>query len=212
MAAAALCGLAGSGAVAFAATSGDTVENVSAAIVFEHAWIKDRTCPAPDGSTFLEQFVHAHGTATGDPRLSGAVDVHLRLWATLENAPGIQEGTLRIRDADSGVWKLRTRFSIAAGGTGLDYVGGISGTVTGRSGDAGRTLRARLTGPFDIEFHDNGAVTAQVGGQSSGAETPAALYSGACEGPFDRSEVDLPAPDAPAPTAGARGAGRAGWR
>src|SRR4051794_31435932 len=96
--AAAIAGIAlGGTAVAIAAAPGPNQEEVSAQLYFTHASGHEKTCPGPNGTTFLEQRVVAQGVSTGDPRLSGDVEVHVRLWTTFENSPGVQYGTIRIR-------------------------------------------------------------------------------------------------------------------
>jgi hypothetical protein len=171
------------------------VEQVEASITYTHVVGKERICEGRDGGVFAEQKqVRVTGTATGDPRLSGNVTLNVRrLFIDIESGDGFWRGTLVIRG--SGKKKLHARFN--EGGIAEIFQGSLVGSVR-RHG----TLYAN----WRTTFHENGAVTSQIGGVAADGRLPAVVLSGRCRGPFERFEADLPAP----PTDGARQSRAAG--
>jgi hypothetical protein len=184
----ALLTVVGVSAAAIAGNGGrPRVEQVEASITYTHAVIKQRFCEGRGGE-FVEQQVRATGTATGDPRLSGNVTLNIRrLLVEVESGDGFQRGTLVIRR--SGTKKLQARFH--EGGIAEIFQGSLVGRVR-RHG----TLYAN----WRTTFHENGAVTSQIGGEAADGRLPAVLQSGRCRGAFERFEIDLPPP----PSDGAR--------
>src|SRR4051794_11309320 len=137
-------GLAGS-AVALAVAPSVSQEEVSTTITFTHAKGYDRFCGSEEeGETGLDEHAIVYGTATGDPRLSGDVEMHVRLLQDYSGSAGTQVGTLRIRNAQTGRWSAQGRFAIA----GDDPVmsGGFVGTVRDPANGGGTT--SDLIGPF----------------------------------------------------------------
>jgi hypothetical protein len=184
--------------VAIAASGGPRAEQVEATITYTHAQIAQRFCEGPEGE-FAEQRVVAFGTATGDPRLSGDVVIRLRLLNESATGESFQRGKLVIRDSDTGRKKVVARF--ADGGVAEIFQGSLAGTV--RPGGWSLFANWRTT------FHANGAITAQIGGEAADGRLPAVVIKGRCTGPFERFEVDLPAPE---DAAAARSASeRVGW-
>ena len=59
-------------------------------------------------------------------------------------------------------------------------------------------------------FHENGAITAQIGGETADGRLPAVVVKGRCTGPFARFEADLPAPE-DAAAARTTAVQRVGW-
>jgi hypothetical protein len=186
-------------AAAIAAGGGPRAEQVEASIVFTNAQVAQRFCEGPEGE-FVEQRVVAFGTATGDPRLSG--DVVARLTLLNESATGesFQRGRLVIRDPDTGRKKVVAR--VADGGVAEIFQGSLVGTV--------RPGGWRLFANWRTTFNPNGAITAQIGGEAADGRLPAVVVKGRCTGPFERFEIELPAPE---DVAAARAASvqRVGW-
>jgi len=197
------CALLGGG-VAYAVSEPPSTDTATASIVFTHVSGKQRTCPTAGGSTFVEQHVVVQGVATGDPRLTGDVELHSTLLTTNEDPPGTQQGTLRIRE--NGAWKMQGRFVLAAND--LASTGSVVGEVRDPAQPGG--TRSSLIAPMQFSFNEDGSVTAQLGGRAA-AEVPGVLVRGHCTGPFERLDVDIPAPGAGAGLAPLRRDG-AGWR
>jgi hypothetical protein len=188
----------GATAAGIAASGGPRAEQVEATITYTHAKIAQRFCQGPEGE-FGEQRVVGTGTAMGDPRLSG--DVVLRITLLNESATGesFQRGTLVIRDPDTGRKKVVAR--VADAGVAEIFQGSLAGSV--------RPGGWQLFANWRTTFHPNGAITAQIGGEAADGRLPAVVIKGRCTGPFERFEVDLPAPeDAAAASASVR---RVGW-
>ncbi|MGH3036284.1 MAG: hypothetical protein ACRDMU_03800 [Gaiellaceae bacterium] len=189
----------GATAAAIAAGGGPRIDQVEASITYTHAQIAERFCEGPEGE-FAEQRVVASGTATGDPRLSG--DAVLTITLLNESATGesFQQGTLVIRDPDTGRKKVVAR--VADGGVAEIFQGSLVGSVQ----PGGWQLFAN----WRTIFRPNGSITAQIGGEAADGRLPAVVIKGRCTGPFDRFEVDLPAPEdaAAARSASAR---HVGW-
>ena len=178
----ALLTVVGVGAAAIAGNGArPQIEQVEASITFTRAVVKERVCEGRGGE-FAEQRVRATGTATGDPRLSGNVFLNVRrLLAEIESGDGFQRGTLVIRR--SGRTKLHARFNDA--GIAEIFQGSLVGNVR-RHG----TLHAN----WRTTFHENGAVTAQIGGEAADGRLPAVVHRGRCRGPFETFEIDVPPP------------------
>ena len=204
VAAAGSCALLGGG-VAYAVSEPPSTDSATAHIVFTHVSVNERTCPAANGSTFIEQRVVVQGVATGDPRLSGDVELHSTLLTTAEDPPGTQQGTLRLREP-GGAWKAQGRFVLA--GNEVASAGSVAGEVRGPARPGG--TRSTLIAPFLFSFNPDGSITADLGGRAP-ADVEAVLIRGHCTGPFDHFDVDIPAPGGAPGVAALRPAG-AGWR
>ena len=192
----------GVGAAAIAgAVGGPRVDPIQAAITYTHVVVKDRSCEGPGGE-IGEQRVRVTGTSTGDPRLTGNVTVTLQDLYKLETNDEFQRGTLVIRNPRTGQKKAVARFADA--GTGIEnqiFQGVLIGSV--------RNGNLRLIANWRTTFHENGAVTAQIGGIAPDGRLPAVVFRGHCTGPFDRFEIDLPPPEAA--TASRTSKPRVGW-
>jgi hypothetical protein len=159
------------------------LERVEATITYTNGVVKQRFCEGRDGVAFVEQQVRASGTATGDLSLSGNVTLIVRrLLVEVESGDGFQRGTLVIRGS-GGKKKLQARFN--EGGIDEIFQGSLVGKVRSRG-----TLYAN----WRTTFHENGAVTSQIGGVAPDGRLPAVVLSGRCRGPFERFEFELPAP------------------
>lgn len=171
-------------AVAIAGGSGPKIDPVQATIVYTFAELDMRSCEGPGGEVFTEQRVRAFGTAEGDPRLSGDVEVSLRLLNEDSTGESFQKGRLVIRDPDTGRKKADASFTDA--GVAEIFQGVLVGKVKPRS--KGLIANWRTT------FHPNGAITAQIGGEAGDGRLPAVVVEGRCSGPFESSEIELPPP------------------
>ena len=192
-------GLAGT-AVALAVPPSIVQDEVSASIVWTHAVGYDQFCGPED--EFRGQTEHATvtGVATGDPRISGEVEMHTVL--TIAVSPSsTQVGTLRIRDRETGQWKAQGRFAIAGEDA---QSGGLVGTVRDPA-RAGGTV-SDLIGPFSITFGRDGRV-GEIGGEPAADQTPAVIARGVCGSKKFHFGVDFTSDGA----AKALGAGRPGW-
>jgi hypothetical protein len=182
--------LLGGGAVAVAATSGRDAENVQASIVFTHVRGSDYFCTDATGRPFFEEHVIVDGVSSGDPRLSGDVEVHVTTFGLAEEAPGYQTGTIRVRDGDTGAWKAQGRFYM--GQDGNIGAGAVVGEVRDPATASG--LRSSLIGGLRLSFNDDGSITAQIGGEAPDNQIPATIASGHCGGAPSHFETDIPAP------------------
>ena len=180
-------GVLGVAAVSMAATtSPPTVEQLEADIVFTHVTGKLRTCPGEDGVLWTEALFTATGTASGDPALSG--DVSARFSVLASEQGGYNEGWLRIHEPGTARWKARGRFfqsEIEEIDQGI-LVGEVRDPRS-RGGD-----RLRLFAGMRTLFGDT--FTAQLGGEVPDGRLPATATGGRCTGPFERFDIDVPAP------------------
>src|SRR3954453_18293711 len=144
-------GLAGT-AVALAVPAAIVQDEVSASIVWTHAVGYDQFCGPEDEFRGETEHATVTGVATGDPRISGDVELHTVL--NIAVAPSsTQVGTLRIRDPRTGEWKAQGRFAIAGEDT---QSGGLVGRVRDRAHGGGTV--SDLIGPFSITFGPDGIV------------------------------------------------------
>ena len=187
-------------AVAIAGGSGPKIDQVEAAITYTSAEVDTRFCVGPGGEEFGEQRVHVFGTAEGNPKLAGDVEVWLRALNEFPTGESWQSGRLVIRDSDTGLKKVVARFTDA--GVAEIFQGTLVGEV--------RTGPKSLIANWRTTFHENGAVTAQIGGVAPDGRLPAIVSRGHCTGPFDHAEVEFPAPET-AVAARRAGSTRVGW-
>lgn len=203
----ALVGVLGGGAVAIAAQGNrpDTDE-VEAAVVFTHVEGNTKFCEGEDGP-YGDQLVHATGTSVGDPRLTGRVDVRIRVIVNGSNGVGIERGHFSISDPATGRKKVEVRL----------YDSGVAeitqGVLVGRvlnprtNGTNGPLAYGELIANFRVTFHETGAVTMQIGGVTTDGRIPAVVREGHCPGPTEHFEADLPTATATATARGPRGSG-----
>lgn len=192
-------GLYGAAVAAAAMTGGPSIERVQATttIVFEEATINRRACQGAQGTAYAEHRVRATGTASGDSRLSGEVEVvDWRLFFNEPSGDGWESGVLRIRDPATGALKVKAVFELA------DW-GNAQGSLTGRVRVPGAAdERFRLAANMRINFNSDGSVVAQIGGALAEGQLPTILAQGRCTGPWETYEVELPPPGGdPAPGA-----------
>jgi hypothetical protein len=190
------------------------VDRVEATVIFTHASLKTRVCEGQDG-LYGEQRVRVTGTVTGDARLSGNLTFDAELLVELATGDGFEKGKVVIRDPATGKRKVVANEVDA----GIDEIfqgmlfGRIHGGGHGDNGDDDDDDGGgseRLFANWRITFHDNGAVTAQIGGEAADGRLPAVAVSGRCTGPFESTEVDIPPPVAAA-TATLSSSRRIGW-
>jgi len=189
----------GATAVAIAAGGGPQIDQVEATITYTNAQVAERICEGPEGE-FAEQRVVATGTATGDQLLSGDVVLRVRLLNEFATGESFQRGKLVIRDSETGRKKVIARVTDA--GVAEIFQGSLAGSVSGAG---------QLFANWRTTFHENGAITAQIGGEAADGRLPAVVVRGRCKGPFEKFEVELPAPDEGA-TAARVSSQRAGGR
>lgn len=191
------------------------VDRVEATVIFTHVSTKTRVCEGQDGE-YAEQRVRATGTATGAARLSGNLTFDLELLVELATGDGFEQGKVVIRDPATGKRKVVANEVDA----GVDEIsqGMLFGRIHGGQGDdadddddGGGGRGERLFANWRITFHENGAVTAQIGGEAADGRLPAVAVSGRCTGPFESAEFDLPPPPAATATATRSSGRRIGW-
>src|SRR5512134_1081542 len=201
MGAVALVAVLGVSAAAIAAGGGPKIDPVEATITFTFAEVDYRGCEGRGDETFTEQRVHVIGTAEGDPRLAGAVEVRLRLLNEDSTGESFQKGKLVVRDPDTGRKKVVARFTDA----GVAEI--FQGMVEGKVNRGGKDLIAN----WRTTFHPNGAITAQIGGAAADGRLPAVVTKGRCKGPFDHLEYEIPPPETTVATARRTAKQRVGW-
>jgi hypothetical protein len=189
----------GATAVAIAAGGGPRAEQVEATITYTHAFVESRFCEGPEGE-FGEQRAVVTGTATGDPRLSGDVVLTVRLLNESATGESFQRGKLVIRDPDTGRKKVVAR--VIDAGVAEIFQGSLVGSV--------RPGKSALIANWRTTFHQNGAVTGQIGGLAADERLPAVVISGRCKGRFEGFEFDIPPPEEGA-AARRAAAQRLGW-
>jgi hypothetical protein len=181
----ALIGVLAVSAAAIAGGGGPKIDPVEATITYTFVEVHYRSCLGPGDEHFTEQRLHVLGTAEGDKRLAGDVEVRLRLLNEDSTGESFQRGRLVIRDPDSGRKKVVARFVDA--GVAEIFQGTLVGNVKRGSKD--------LIANWRTTFHENGAITAQIGGEGSDGRLPAIVMRGRCKGPFDYLEYNIPTPE-----------------
>ncbi len=104
-----------------------------------------------------------------------------------------------MRDPQTGATKRHARFDNAdideiSQGTLVGHVRVPATEDAARAAGTGGASRAALFANWRITFQENGAVSAQIGGVAPDGRLPATIVRGACRGPFETSDSDLPAP------------------
>ena len=167
-------------------------DSVMATVVFSHVEGKTRSCEGVDGE-YAEQHVTVTGTSTGDPRLSGQVTFSVDVIVNVENGVGTENGTLRIRDDQTGRTKVKARVKDA--GVTEIWQGLAFGQVRDRgSGGEETSGTGDIHANYRITFMPNGAVVMQIGGASADGRQPGVIFSGRCRGKYERFESDIPPP------------------
>jgi hypothetical protein len=176
------------------------IEQIEAEITYRHVTGKQRFCEGPEGE-FVQQRLRVTGTSTGDPRLTGKVTLQLKgLLNEVATGESFQRGTLVIRNPVTGRKKAVARVVDA----GIEEI--FQGTLVGSVRNGNRMLIAN----WRTTFHENGAVTAQIGGVAPDRRLPAVVVRGRCTGSFERFDADIP-PPAGVAAAGRGAKPRVGW-
>jgi hypothetical protein len=167
-------------------------DHVEARVVFTAIKARVRRCEGEEGP-YAETDHTFFGISTGDPRLSGRVE--LRVHDIFNIAEGLGPQRAAIRITEGGRRKVEGEY--AAWGP-ADIV---QGTITGRVSDDGggpepTSGDGTLIANWRVTYHENGAVTAELGGLTTDARLPAGVWTGKCRGPFTESDVELPPPGA----------------
>lgn len=192
----ALLGVAVLAVAAVAVASGDNrpqADAVTADIVFTHLKGKFRQCEGQDGM-YSENRITFTGTSTGDPRLSGDVEMEFHELVNFTQEVGPMAGRIVIRDPATGQKKVNGTID----GTGpLDMVQGV---IVARAQDEGggseeTTGSGDLYANFRLNYSDAG-VAMEIGGETADTRLPASISSGECRTKYE--EVDEPIGPAPA--------------
>ncbi len=197
----ALIGILAVSAAAIAGGRGPKIDPVEATITYTFIEVDYRSCVGPGDESFTEQRVRAVGTAEGDRRLAGDVEVRLRLLNENSTGESFQKGKLVVRDPESGRKKVVARFMDA--GVAEIFQGMLVGDVKRGSKD--------LIANWRTTFHPNGAITSQIGGAAADERLPTIVTRGRCKGPFDHLEYNIPSPETAVATARRAPKQRAGW-
>ena len=128
---------------------------------------KTRQCTGSDGTYNVTKGVYA-GTATGDPRLSGAIVIRTHTVVNLTNGYGWTKGHVTLRDANG---KTKAKASLVAVNS---QRGILNGFMNGRVKDGGHLL-ANFSAAFNA---DGTALTGELG--SGAAQNTAILTTGGC--------------------------------
>jgi hypothetical protein len=171
--------LASAAAAVAVATQDDRpkVDPVLATFSFASAHEKQRFCEGEDGP-YIEIRAHHEGTQTGDPRLSGDIELEAHNLVNLATGLGTSEGTYTIRDPETNALKVRGRYH------GIFTEGSkFHGLAVAHVKDgAGESEQIGLF-KADVDL-TTGAVSGELGGSSPDARTPAVIRKGACTGPW----------------------------
>src|SRR2546423_3637500 len=173
--------------------------NVQALVIITHNRGRVRTCNGEDGF-YAENHQVNTGTVTGDPRLSGIIEMHiLELGHFGDDIHASSFGTFVIRDAASGRKKAEGDYNAWA------HFDLLKGTFVGRGlNGAGGQEGGNLIANVRVNFGENGSGTIEIGGAST-PESPvkAGNLGGQCTWKFTEYDNVVPPPEA-ASTAGIR--------
>lgn len=168
-------------------------DSVMAVQTYTHIEGKFRECEGQDGP-YLQQRFTATGTSTGDPRLTGDVEVRVhRDLLNLATGFGTFHARLVIRDPSTGRKKVEGEWQAV---TAQDISQGL---LRGEVRDEGVATSEETSGRGELfanirtRFHPNGAVTSQIGGATDG-RNPAVIQSGRCTGRWEKFGADIPPP------------------
>lgn len=166
--------------------------NVEALVIISHNRGRFRTCEGTDGF-YAENLQINTGTVTGDPRLAGAIEMHVtELVHFGDDVRSPSFGTFVIRDAVSGKTKVEGDYDAWA------HEDLVHGTLVGRvvrspAGKVGGNLIANIR----LNFGENGSLTIQIGGTSTPeSRLNAGIWGGQCSGKFTAYDNDVPPPAA----------------
>ena len=182
--------LIGTGSVGAAVADGGNrphTDPIAGDFTFDTVDRKQRTCLGQDGP-YAEIVLRQAGTAAGDARVTGDIELTSHLLVNLATGFGTSEGRFEVRDAATGRKKAAGEFlgvvtpaSPTASALHGQLVGLIFHEGTGPEEQVGR---GRVVANFDAEF-DN--VTLNGTGSFGGAGAPlnpALIQGGHCTGRF----------------------------
>lgn len=177
--------LATAGTTVVSAGGARATDEVIATLDFKRVEGGARFCEGHDG-TYDQERGAAHGTSSGDPRLSGRMVLDFVSLDRLTDAGhlGTLTGRLRVFDPGTGRKKVDARVDVVQHYG--EQVGILVGEVDGGSVIVGnvRIGFVEQDGQFDI--------VGQIGGETDRPNMPAVIQSGRCSGPFEPYEFDLP--------------------
>jgi hypothetical protein len=166
------------------AHGGDNRKTAAAAATFTAAPTSEtRTtqCTGADGTYNVTRGVYT-GTATGDPRLTGAITIKAKTIVNLTSGLGSTKGHVTLRSADG---KTLAKGDLIAVNTQRGVLNGfISGKVKGENGGA---LLANFSAAFNA---DGTALAGELGGSSATTTDSAIITSGRCSTGDDRKRDD----------------------
>jgi hypothetical protein len=171
--------------VAFATAAGaggrqsPRVDPVLGTFSFASAYEKQRFCTGEDGP-YIEIRAHHEGTQSGDPRLSGNIELEAHNLVNLATGLGTSEGTFTVRDPATKALKAKGSYH-GIFTEGSKFHGLSSGSVKGSGGET------RFISLFKADVNlATGVVSGQLGGATADARIPAVIQRGACSGPWTR--------------------------
>jgi hypothetical protein len=153
------------------------VDAVQAEFEFASAGEKQRICTGADGP-YLEIRAHHVGSQTGDPRVSGAIDLEAHNFVSLATGLGTSEGTYTVRDPATNVLKVHGKYY----GVFTDGASKFQGlVVSSLKDDAGESDHIGL---FEADVNlVTGEVSGKLGDMTPDARTPAVIRrNGTCSG------------------------------
>jgi hypothetical protein len=153
------------------------VDPVLATFSFAAAHEKQRFCTGEDGP-YIEIRAHHEGTQTGDPRLTGKLELEAHNLVNLATGLGTSEGTFTLRDPATNALKVKGKYH-GIFTEGSKFHGLSTGSVKDPAGES-ETI-ALFKADVDLA---TGVVSGELGGASADPRTPAVISRGACTGPW----------------------------
>lgn len=166
--------------------------DIEAVIAILHNRGHFRTCNGTDGASYAENHQINTGTVTGDPRLTGNIEMHVTeivhfgddVWT-----PSF--GTFVVRDPASGQIKADGDYDAWA------HADVFEGTIVGHVRDASGQEGGNLIANVSVVFGENGSLSIRVGGVSPlESRMNAGIFDGKCSGPWTEYDSDVPPPTA----------------
>lgn len=169
-------------AVAKHKQNGTHTDAVMATFTVTQSSLREKTCTGVDGE-YREFHAKYRGTATGDPRLTGAIVIHSKGLINTTTKMGSSTGTIHLRqNGHRHHRKSAVRFfATRTNGTLHGYiVGHIRDKVPGgtEEQDGSGKLMANFKATFDAA---GTGLTGQLGGTSADTRIPAVIQSGGCK-------------------------------
>ena len=155
------------------------VDPVLATFSFASAHEKQRFCAGEDGP-YIEIRAHHEGTQTGDPRLTGNLELEAHNLVNLATGLGSSQGTFTVRDPATNALKVRGKYY------GIFTEGSkFHGLAVGAVKDGPRESEEIALFKADVNLA-TGEVSGELGGTSTDTRTPAVIHRGACTGPWTK--------------------------